>query len=147
MSKQKAKQKARRLLVQALYSWDLSGSNLSAIEAGFYAHDNMNGVDKDLFHDILHGIPMHLSEVDTAYGPHLDRNRDQLDPVSRAILRVATYELLYSMQVPYKVVINEGINLAKTFAPTDAYKFVNGVLDHVAAEQRSVEIATNLDAH
>ena len=140
MSKTKAKQKARRLLLQALYSWELGGTDLETIEVNFHIDNDMSKVDAELFKHLLHGIPKRLSEIDGAYQPHLDREHEQLDPVSKAILRVATYELMYSIEVPYKVAINEGVNLAKTFGPTDAYKFINGVLDRVAADTRAVEI-------
>ena len=73
--------------------------------------------------------------------PYLDRNREHLDPVSRAVLRLSTFEMLYSIQVPYKVVINEAVNLAKTFGPEDAFKFINGVLDKVAVNSRAIEVA------
>ncbi|MBT5388261.1 MAG: transcription antitermination factor NusB [Porticoccaceae bacterium] len=143
MSKPKQKQKARRLLVQALYSWDVGGTDLIGIEAEFHVDNDMAKVDTQLFHDILFGVPKHLADIDTCYGPHLDRENAELDPVSRAVLRIATYEMLYSIEVPYKVVINEGVNLAKTYGPTDAYKFINGVLDRVAMEKRGIEVAAN----
>jgi len=143
MSKTKAKQKARKLLVQALYSWELGGIDLQTIEVNFHIENDMNKVDTDLFKKILYEVPKNLNKIDQAYQPHLDREQDQLDPVSRAILRIATYELLFSIEVPYKVAINEGVNLAKTFGPTDAYKFINGVLDCVAAQARAVEINAN----
>jgi len=141
MSKTKAKQKARKLSLQALYSWDLGGIDLQTIEVNFHTENDMSKVDTDLFKNLLYDVPKHLEKIDEAYQPHLDREQDQLDPVSRAILRISTYELLFSIEVPYKVVINEGVNLAKTFGPTDAYKFINGVLDRVAAQSRAVEIA------
>jgi N utilization substance protein B len=140
MSKTRAKQKARRLAVQALYAWQLGGTDLETIEATFYVDNDMTKVDSELFHSLLFGVPKNLSEIDTAYQPHLDREQDQLDPISRAVLRISTYELLYSIEVPYRVAINEGVNLAKTFGPLDAYKFINGILDRVAAEKRVVEV-------
>ena len=140
MSKTRAKQRARRLAVQALYAWQLGGTDLETIEATFYVDNDMTKVDSELFHSLLFGVPKNLSEIDTAYQPHLDREQDQLDPVSRAVLRISTYELLYSIEVPYRVAINEGVNLAKTFGPLDAYKFINGILDRVAAEKRVVEV-------
>ena len=143
MSKTKAKQKARKLLVQALYSWELGGIDLQTIEVNFHIENDMSKVDTDLFKKILYEVPKNLNKIDQAYQPHLDREQDQLDPVSRAILRIATYELLFSIEVPYKVAINEGVNLAKTFGPTDAYKFINGVLDCVAVQARAVEITAN----
>ncbi|MGB2115841.1 MAG: transcription antitermination factor NusB [Porticoccaceae bacterium] len=143
MSKTKAKQKARKLLVQALYSWELGGIDLQTIEVNFNIENDMTKVDSDLFKTLLFDVPKNLGKIDEAYQTHLDREQDQLDPVSRAILRIATYELLFSIEVPYKVAINEGVNLAKTFGPTDAFKFINGVLDRVAAQSRAVEIAAN----
>ncbi|MGB1327895.1 MAG: transcription antitermination factor NusB [Porticoccaceae bacterium] len=143
MSKTKAKQKARKLSVQALYSWELGGIDLQTIEVNFHIENDMSKVDTDLFKTLLYEVPKNLAKIDEAYQPHLDREQDQLDPVSRSILRITTYELLFSIEVPYKVAINEGVNLAKTFGPTDAYKFINGVLDRVAAQARAVEIAAN----
>jgi N utilization substance protein B len=143
MSKTKAKQKARKLSLQALYSWDLGGIDLQTIEVNFTIENDMSKVDTDLFKALLYEVPKNLAKIDDAYQSHLDREQDQLDPVSRAILRISTYELLFSIEVPYKVAINEGVNLAKTFGPTDAYKFINGVLDRVAAQSRAVEIAAH----
>lgn len=143
MSKTKAKQKARKFSVQALYSWELGGIDLQTIEVNFHIENDMSKVDTDLFKTLLYEVPKNLAKIDEAYQPHLDRQQDQLDPVSRSILRITTYELLFSIEVPYKVAINEGVNLAKTFGPTDAYKFINGVLDRVAAQARAVEIAAN----
>jgi transcription antitermination protein NusB len=143
MSKPKMRQKARRLLVQALYSWDVGGTNLITIEAEFHVDNNMATVDKELFHDVLFGVPKNLREIDAAYELYLDREQEQLDPVSRAILRLSTYEMIHRIDVPYKVVINEGVNLAKTFGPTDAFKFVNGILDQVAIAKRAIEVAAN----
>ena len=143
MSKPKQKQKARRLLVQALYSWEVGGADLIDIEAEFHVDNAMSKVDTGLFHDILFGVPKHLTDIDASYEPYLDRENKDLDPVSRAVLRIASYEMLYSIEVPYKVVINEGVNLAKTYGPTDAYKFINGVLDKVAVDKRAIEVAAN----
>ena len=143
MSKTKAKQKARKLLVQALYSWELGGTDLETIEVNFHLENDMSKVDTELFKTILFGVPQNLEQIDSAYQNYLDREQEKLDPVSRAILRLTTYELMFSIEVPYKVAINEGVNLAKTFGPTDAFKFINGVLDRVAADTRAVEIAAH----
>ena len=143
MSKSRERQKARRMLVQALYSWELGGSDPESIEAQFHADNNMTKVDTKLFHEVLFGVSKSLSEVDGTFERFLDRENGQLDPVSRAVLRLTTYEMLYSLDVPYKVVINEGINLAKTYGPTDAYKYINGILDQVASMKRAVEVAAN----
>jgi len=143
MSKTKAKQKARKLLVQALYSWDRGGTDLETIEVNFHLENDMSKVDTELFKTILFGAPQNLEQIDGAFQKYLDREQEKLDPVSRAILRLTTYELMFSIEVPYRVAINEGVNLAKTFGPTDAFKFINGVLDRVAADTRAVEIAAH----
>ena len=141
MSKTKAKQKARRLAVQALYAWELGGTDLETIEASFHVDNDMSKVDAQLFRNLLFGVPKNLTEIDLAYQPHLDREQEQLDPISKVVLRISTYELLYSIDVPFKVAINEGVNLAKTFGPLDAYKFINGILDRVAIEKRALEVS------
>ncbi len=141
MTTLRARQKARRLVVQALYSWEIGGIDVSAIESHFLASNDMEKVDTDLFHDILFGVATNWIEIDQTFEPYLDRNREHLDPVSRAVLRLSTFEMLYSNQVPYKVVINEAVNLAKTFGPEDAFKFINGVLDKVAVNSRAAEVA------
>jgi N utilization substance protein B len=143
MSKPKEKQKARRMLLQALYSWDVGGTDLVDIEAEFHTDNDMSKVDTALFHTILFGVPKNLAQIDGTYSLYLDRENKQLDPVSRAVLRLSSYEMVFSIDVPYKVVINEGVNLAKTYGPTDAYKFINGVLDKVAIEHRAAEVAAN----
>ena len=143
MSKPKEKQKARRMLLQALYSWDVGGTDLVDIEAEFHTDNDMSKVDTALFHTILFGVPKNLAQIDATYSSYLDRENKQLDPVSRAVLRLSSYEMVFSIDVPYRVVINEGVNLAKTYGPTDAYKFINGVLDKVAIEHRAAEVAAN----
>lgn len=141
MSALKQRQKSRRLLVQALYSWDVSGTEISAIAAEFLNSDDLRKADADYFREVIFGVAKHLGDIDSAYTPHLDRAAEKLDPVSRAVLRLSCYELLQRIDIPYKVVINEGVNLAKTYGPTDAFKFINGVLDRVAADARAVEVA------
>ena len=140
MSKPSERKKARHLLVQALYQWRMGGSSLIDIEAEFHADNNMSKVDVDYFHEILHGVPKHLDLIDAAYGPYLDREMDALDPIAQAVLQLGTYEMLYRVDVPYKVVINEAVSLTKKFGATDSYKYVNGVLDKVATAKRAIEV-------
>ena len=90
MSKTKAKQKARRLAVQALYAWELGGTDLETIEASFHVDNDMSKADTQLFHNLLFGVAKNLSEIDAAYQPHLDHEQDQLDPVSKVVLRIST---------------------------------------------------------
>ncbi|MEH6466859.1 MAG: transcription antitermination factor NusB, partial [Porticoccus sp.] len=112
-------------------------------EAEFFADNNMSKVDTDFFRELLHGIPKKLDEIDGIYELHLDRKLGDLDPISRALLRMGTYELSFRIDVPYKVVINEAVNLAKKFGPTDAHKYINGILDKVAMATRAVEVKAN----
>lgn len=140
MSLPSTRKKARHLLVQALYQWQVSGSDINTIEAEFYTDNSMTKVDTEFFQELLHGIPGKLDEIDGAFELHLDRKAGDLDPVSRALLRIGTYELSYRIDVPYKVAINEAVNLAKKFGPTDAYKYINGILDKVAVTKRAAEV-------
>ena len=140
MSLPSTRKKARQLLVQALYQWQVSGSDINSIEAEFYTDNNMAKVDTDFFQELLHGIPGKLDEIDDVYELHLDRSAGDLDPISRSLLRMGTYELSYRIDVPYKVAINEAVNLAKKFGPTDAYKYINGILDKVAVTKRAAEV-------
>lgn len=140
MSLPSERKKARQLLVQALYQWQVSGSDINSIEAEFFTDNNMAKVDTEYFKELLHGIPNKLADIDSTYEGHLDRGSDDLDPVSRSLLRMGTYELSYRVDVPYKVAINEAVNLAKKFGPTDAYKYINGILDKVAVAKRLIEV-------
>ena len=142
MSLPSSRRKARQLLVQALYQWQVSGSDIGSIEAEFHTDNNMSKVDTEFFGELLHGIPARLDEIDGAYEPLLDRKSQDLDPVSRALLRMGTYELSFRVDVPYRVAINEAVNLAKKFGPTDAYKYINGILDKVAMAKRAVEVTS-----
>ena len=134
------RKKARELLVQALYQWSVSGTEVSSIELEFKDNNNMKKVDTDFFKELLYIIPDKLDEVDASYEKYLDRESKSLDLVSKALLRIGCYELCFRIDVPYKVVINEAVNLAKKFGPTDTYKYINGILDKVALEKRTIEI-------
>jgi len=123
------RRKARELAVQAIYSWQLSQNSVSDIETNFLTDNSARRFDIDYFQQLLHGVTSSVSSIDSAISPHVDRPLDDVDHVEKAILRVAIYELNDSVDVPYKVVINEAIELAKSFAADDSHKFVNGVLD------------------
>jgi len=135
-----ARRKARRFAVQAIYQWQLASANLASIEAEFRTDNDMSKVDLEYFHDILHGVPREKSELDAKIQPLLDRRLDELTPVELAILRLGAYEMVHRLDVPYKVVINESVELAKTFGATDGHKYVNGILDKLAQRDRMVEI-------
>lgn len=137
----KARNKARRNAVQALYQWQLTGADVSTIEEQFLVEHDMANVDVDYFRELLREVPLHLHELDDHLIEYLDRPIDEVDPVERAILRMSTYELELRLDVPYKAVINEGVEMAKTFGAEHGHKYVNGILDRVARKLRSVEIA------
>ena len=134
---------ARSLVMQALYQWHIAGQSLNEIEAQFRVDNDFSGVDGAYFHEILHGVPRLKTELDALIVPCLDRPLEDLDPVELAILRLSTYELQQRVDVPYRVVINEGIELAKVFGATDGHKFVNGVLDKLAPSLRAAEVSAN----
>ena len=142
-SKTLARRQARTLAMQALYSWHMAGQQLNEIEAQFRVDNDFTAVDGAYFHEILHGVPRQKTEIDGAFESLLDRPLDEIDPVELSILRLSTYELKNRIDIPYRVVINEGIELAKVFGATDGHKFVNGVLDKLAPRLRADEVRAN----
>ena len=138
-SRTQMKREARSFALQALYQWQIAGNPLNEIEAQFRVENDMSGTDLKLFAALLHGVPAEIDTLEQAFAPYLDRNRDELDPIELTVLRMGTYELASMIEVPYKVAINEAVNLAKTFGATDSHKYVNGVLDRVARDLRQAE--------
>jgi N utilization substance protein B len=136
------RRKARHYGMQALYQWHMAGAALNDIEAEFRAEYDFSHVDLEYFQALLHGIPACVDELDEVMAPLLDRKLDDLDPIERTLLRMGMYELTQRIDVPYKVVINEEVALAKKFGATDSHKYVNGVLDKAARQLRKVEIDT-----
>ena len=130
---------ARALAMQALYQWHMAGQSLNEIESQFRVDNNFAQVDGAYFHELFNGAARHRPEIDQAIEPLLDRPLGELDPVELSILRLSTFELMSRTDVPYRVVINEGIELAKTFGATEGHKFVNGVLDKLAPQLRAAE--------
>ena len=103
------------------------------------ADNDTSTFDVEYFNGLVRGVLTQLNEIDTIIGPFLDREINGVDPIERAILRVSTYEMKHHLDVPYRVVINEAIELAKIFGATDGHKYVNGVMDKLPASLRSVE--------
>jgi len=134
------RRKARHYGMQALYQWHMAGAQLSDIEAEFRADYDFSHVDLEYFQALLHQVPACVDELDAALAPLLDRKLDELDPIERTLLRMGMFELTHRIDVPYKVVINEEVALAKKFGATDSHKYINGVLDKAARELRKVEI-------
>lgn len=136
----KARSRARQRAVQALYQWQLTAQNLGEIESQFLEEREMGKADLEFFHELLHEVPAHLDELDNQLTPLLDRPLPQVDPVERAILRMGCYELNFRLETPYRVVINEAVELAKTFGGEQGHKYVNSVLDKVARQVRATEV-------
>lgn len=135
-----AKTNARKCAVQALYQWQMTGDSLSRIETNFLEEELLKGAQRNYFTEIFFGVPKQLNTIDEALSEFVDRPVDKIDPVERAVLRVSVYELINRLDTPYKVIINEGVNLAKCFGADGSHKYVNGVLDKVAQKNRAVEI-------
>lgn len=134
-----ARARARRRAVQAIYAWQLSGSGMEAIIDQFRHEQDMQIADLAYFEDLLRGVERELAELDAGLAPYLDRTVEQVDPIERAVLRLAAYELKSRPDVPYRVVLNEAIEVAKRFGADFGHTYVNGVLDKVAANWRAVE--------
>lgn len=126
-----ARKKARQLALQGVYSWQISQNSITDVELHLASENDMQKVDMAYFSKLLKGVAREVNELDSQILPHLSEGRQiaDLDPVELATLRLSVFELVHCIDVPYKVVINEGIELAKSYGAADSHKFVNGVLD------------------
>nr|WP_136250116.1 transcription antitermination factor NusB [Ningiella ruwaisensis] len=134
-----ARKQARTLALQALYSYLMSGNDMSQVELNIATTNDMSKVDMEYFQAILKGVSDNQSEIDTAYKPYLGRLPEELDPIEKSIMRLATFELVHRPDTPFKVVINEAIELAKTFGAEESHKFINGALDKAVKTLRKHE--------
>ncbi|MDE1899508.1 MAG: transcription antitermination factor NusB [Xanthomonadaceae bacterium] len=134
-----ARSRARRRAVQALYAWQVGGNRMPAVIEEFRHEQDMEIADIAYFEDLLHGVESHCAELDTGLLPFLDRGIAEVDPIERAVLRLAAYELRHRPDVPYRVVINEAIEVSKRFGAEHGHTYVNGVLDKLAARWREAE--------
>jgi N utilization substance protein B len=145
MSQQNAlaaqRRKARHFALQALYQWTLSGASVTDIEAEFRVDNDFQYTYGDYFSAVLKGVAEHVEDLEALFNPVIDRTLDELDPIERNLLRLGTFELRDRIDVPYKVVISEAVALAKKFGATDSHGYINGVLDKVARDLRTVERA------
>jgi transcription antitermination protein NusB len=137
-----ARRRSRELALQGLYQWLLSRADGAEIEAHLQEHEGFDGFDRVHLDALLHGCIREADELDAMLAKHLDRKTSLLSPVEHATLLICAYELRHCLDIPYRVVINEGVELAKSFGGTDGHRFVNGVLDKAAAELRPAEVAT-----
>lgn len=132
--------RARRRAMQAIYAWQMSGGDVTSVIAQF-AHEQAHEVaDLAYFEDLVRGVMQHHADLDAALLPFTDRQVAQIDPIERAVLRIAAYELRHRLDVPYRVVINEAIETVKRFGAEHGHTYVNGVLDPAAAEWRGIEV-------
>ena len=134
-----SRRRAREFALQGLYQWQLAKSEPATIAAELAQAQGYDKLDAGYFQQLLHGVVGAAPELEAALAPCLDRKFAQLSPVERAILLIAGYELAHLAEVPYRVVINEAVELAKAYGGTDGYKFVNGVLDKLAPRLRPEE--------
>jgi N utilization substance protein B len=136
-----ARHRARELALQGIYQWRLAGSDIAVIEKTTRDEKSLGRYDVELFSQLLRGAVAQNEVLSAKIAPYLDRALNELSPVEFSVLLLGAFELANLPEIPYRVVINEGVELAKTFGGSDGHKFVNGVLDKLAAEFRSVEVA------
>jgi transcription antitermination protein NusB len=134
--------RAREFVVQGLYQWAVGGQDEATIVVQAESVPGFDKADRELYDLLLGEVMAHGDTLRTLLQPHLSRPWEEVSPIERCILMLATCELKERIETPYRVVINEAIELAKTFGGTDGHKFVNGVLDKLAAQLRSVEMSS-----
>ena len=136
-----ARRRSREVALQGLYQWLVSKADGAEIEAHLQAEEGFDKLDRMHLDALLHGCIREATELDAVLARHVDRKTSLLSPVEHAVLMIGVYELTHCIDIPYRVAINEGVELAKSFGGTDGHKYVNGVLDKAAAELRPVEVA------
>ena len=132
---------SREVALQGLYEWLLSGSPYAEIEAHMREQDGYDKCDKNHFEALLRGCIEQAAGLDEVLARHVDRKTTLLSPIEHGVLMIGVYELQHCIEIPYKVAINEAVELAKSFGGTDGHKYVNGVLDKAAVEMRPVEVS------
>jgi transcription antitermination protein NusB len=137
----RGKRRARKLVLQALYQWLMSGASLYEIEAQFRAINNMEKVDTDYFCRLIYGVSEHISALEASFVPFLDRDISSLNPIELTVLRIGSFELFHCPEIPYKVVLDESVSLTKEFGSQDGFRYVNGVLNNLAKQVRAIEIS------
>jgi transcription antitermination protein NusB len=140
MATKHSRRLAREFALQGVYEWLVAGNDLRAIEHRLAELKNFEQADRPLLDTILAGVVREAGALDARLMPYLDRAVAALSPVEHAVLLVGAYELLHRIETPYRVVINEAVELAKAYGGTDGHKYVNGVLDRLATESRAVEV-------
>lgn len=136
----RARQRARKLAVQALYQWLMTDQDMHEIEAQFRVMNNLEKLDIDYFCRLLHGIYKERATLEEALTPWLDRAISELNPIELTVLRIGAFELLFCLETPWRVVLDESISLTREFGSQDGHKYVNGVLNNLARKTRTLEI-------
>jgi len=137
----KARGKARRLAMQAIYQWQMTADDFEGIALQYVEDTDMKDIDAEYFSELFKGVVDTVSEIDVLLEKHMERTAESVDPVERAIIRLAAYEFINRLDVPYKVVLNEAVMLARKFCAENSHAFINGVLDKVAHDVRRIEVA------
>ena len=136
------RRRARELALQGIYQWRLTAGDKTQIEKQIREEKGMGRYDADFFSKLLLGTLVQHAELEVALAPHLDRTLNELSPVEFSVLLLGAYELVHLPEIPYRVIINEAVELTKTFGGSDGHKYVNGVLDKLAAQVRAAEART-----
>ena len=135
-----ARRRAREFALQGIYQWLLSGNSVPVIEAHVEQVSGFEKADRELFINLLRGTLNNIDALEAQFAPFIHRGIQELSPVEHAVLLLSTHELKNNIETPYRVIINEAIELAKSYGGTDGHRFVNGVLDRLAARLRQVEV-------
>ena len=138
----KKRKHARDKVLQALYQWQISDEDLDWIKQQYLEEQGVSAGDEAYFLELLYKIPAEVKQLDETYRKFITNSEDRVDPIECNILRIATYEFIHHPEIPYKVVINEAINLARTYGADEGHKFVNGVLDPLSRQMRKLETAS-----
>jgi N utilization substance protein B len=136
----KARGKSRRYAMQAIYQWQMTGDSITDIKQQFFDDNNFSLIDSEYFSELVSGVASSISELDPLLEKNMPRSVESVDPVERSILRLATYEFIHRFDVPYRVVLNEAVNITKEYCAENSHAFVNAVLDKVAKEVRHIEV-------
>ena len=135
-----ARRRSREIALQGLYEWLVSGTDAGVIDAHMREQDGFDKADRAHFDALLHGCITEAADLDGVLAKFVDRKTTELSPVEHGVLMIGAYELKHCVDIPYKVAINEAVELAKSFGGTDGHKYVNGVLDKAAADLRPAEV-------
>ena len=136
----KARGKSRRLAMQAIYQWQMTGDSIAGIKQQFLDENNPTKFDAEYFTELVSGVASTVSEIDKLLEKYMSRTIESVDPVERSILRIGAYEFINRLDVPFRVVLNEAVTITKEFCSEKSHAFVNAVLDKVAKEIRQIEV-------